>query len=71
VLKHLIDVDEALARLKAHIAPVTGIETVPLDRATSRVLARLVRSRAMAPGFDNAAMDGYALATHDLTGDGP
>jgi len=70
-LKRLVAVDEAFARIKAHVAAVEGVETLRLDLAVGRVLARPVLSRAMAPAFDNAAMDGYAVATRDLTGEGP
>ena len=35
------------------------------------MLARSVRSPLPQPPFDNAAMDGYALATGDLASDGP
>ncbi|GAW36670.1 molybdopterin molybdenumtransferase [Roseovarius sp. A-2] len=70
-LKRLIGVEEALARVKTHTAPIEDAETLPLDRAIGRVLARPVLAGEMAPAFDNAAMDGYAIATSDLTGEGP
>lgn len=70
-LKRLIGVEEAVARIKTCTAPIEGVETLPLDRAIGRVLARPVLAGAMAPAFDNAAMDGYAIATSDLTGEGP
>lgn len=70
-LSKLISIDEALARIARHAAPVAGAETVPLMQAAGRVLAAPVLARAMVPPFDNAAMDGYAVATSDFTGDGP
>ncbi|EIE50340.1 molybdopterin biosynthesis protein moeA [Citreicella sp. 357] len=71
MLQSLISIDEALARIAAHTAPVGRTEAVSLDRAFGRILAQPVRSRSMAPAFDNAAMDGYAIATSALTGAGP
>lgn len=70
-LSKLISIDAALARITHHAAPVVGTDTVPLIQATGRVLAAPVLARAMTPPFDNAAMDGYAVATGDFTGDGP
>jgi molybdopterin molybdotransferase len=67
----LVSIDEALARIAGHAAPVDGIEAVTLDSAVGRILAKPVRSRSMAPAFDNAAMDGYAVATSALTGSAP
>jgi molybdopterin molybdotransferase len=71
MLHSLISIDEALARIAAHAAPVGGTEAVALDGALGRILAQPIRSRCMAPAFDNAAMDGYAVATSALSGDGP
>ncbi len=67
----LISIDTALARIAAHATPAGRIEAVALDAARGRVLARPVRSRAAVPAFDNAAMDGYAVATGALAGPGP
>ncbi|WP_333714730.1 molybdopterin molybdotransferase MoeA [Yoonia sp.] len=67
----LISIDAALARIAGHVAPVGRTEAVSLDHAVGRILAQPVRSRSMAPAFDNAAMDGYAIATSALTGAGP
>jgi molybdopterin molybdotransferase len=71
MLPSLISIDEALARIAAHASPVGRSEAVALDRALGRRLAQPVRSRSRAPAFDNAAMDGYAIATSALTGPGP
>ncbi|MDA7430008.1 molybdopterin molybdotransferase MoeA [Primorskyibacter aestuariivivens] len=70
-LSKLISIDAALARIIHHAAPVVGNETMPLMQAVGRVLAAPVLASAMTPPFDNAAMDGYAVATGDFTGDGP
>ncbi|MGS4945260.1 molybdopterin molybdotransferase MoeA [Meridianimarinicoccus sp. RP-17] len=67
----LIGMDAALSCIAAHATPAGRIEAVPLDRAYGRILARPVRSVAPVPGFDSAAMDGYAVITDALTGVGP
>ncbi|MHA7849395.1 molybdopterin molybdotransferase MoeA [Roseovarius sp.] len=71
MLKPLISIDAGLARISDRVAPVGRTEAVSLSGALGRVLAHPVRSRSMAPAFDNAAMDGYAVATSALTGAGP
>lgn len=67
----LISIDEALARIAQKTQMVSETQLVPLAQATGRVLAASVRSLGMVPPFDNAAMDGYAINTADLSGDGP
>lgn len=57
---------EALAHLRADVAPVSETETVAVGDADRRVLAADVRSAVDLPPFDNAAMDGYALHAADL-----
>lgn len=59
-------VEEALARIHADIAIVSGCERVALRGALGRVLSREVRSLFPVPGHANAAMDGYALRGADL-----
>jgi molybdopterin molybdotransferase len=61
---------DALARLLAAAQPLPP-ERVPLDEAAGRVLAEDLHAGAPLPPFDHSAMDGYALATRDLLGDGP
>lgn len=70
-LAPLIGFDEALGRIAAQANPVGRTEAVSLTDALGRVLAQPVRSRALTPAFDNAAMDGYALDTSALIGAGP
>ncbi|MEU1810697.1 molybdopterin molybdotransferase MoeA [Micromonospora aurantiaca (nom. illeg.)] len=55
-------VDWALARRLAHdLASPAAARAVPLDSAVRRILAAPVRAAVPLPGFDNAAMDGYAV----------
>ena len=46
-------------------------ETVTLGEAAGRVLAEDLRAEQPLPPFDYSAMDGYALASGDLSGSGP
>ncbi|WP_433342846.1 molybdopterin molybdotransferase MoeA [Micromonospora sp. CA-111912] len=57
----------AAARMLAHTLPAAlPEESVPLAAATGRTLAAPLRAAVPLPGFDNSAMDGYAVR-----GDGP
>lgn len=67
----LISVDSALLRIKSQIEPITGMETLPLHAASHRVLAAPVHAQSDMPRFDHAAMDGYAIDSAVLKGDGP
>jgi len=62
---------DAAEDLVMSLARPLGAERVSLDIADGRVLAEDVIARAPLPGFDHSAMDGYALATASLVGDGP
>lgn len=62
----LISFDEALARLLAGARPDARSETLPLLDADGRVLAADVAAPIDVPGFDNSAMDGYALHLADF-----
>ena len=53
--------DEARTRLLSFAKPPTATQQVPLIEAASRVLAEPVSSPMAVPGFDNSAMDGYAI----------
>jgi molybdopterin molybdotransferase len=65
--KKLIELDDALNRMLASIAPLTQTELIPIQQAHGRVLAREVRSALNVPSFDNSAMDGYALRCMDVS----
>ena len=54
----------ALARILANVT-VLGSESVPLVEAVDRVLASDLRACADLPGFNNSAMDGYAVHAAD------
>jgi molybdopterin molybdotransferase len=56
--------DEARRRVLARVAALEA-EDVALDRALGRILAAEVRAPEDVPGFDNSAMDGYAVIAAD------
>ena len=57
-----ISVGAAEARLAERLRPLVGSSRVPLADALRRILAESVVSGIDVPGFDNAAVDGYAFA---------
>ncbi|MFD1792615.1 gephyrin-like molybdotransferase Glp [Ochrobactrum teleogrylli] len=56
----LLPVEDALARILSSAEP-QGLETVALNEAGGRVVARAVEAHFLQPPFDCSAMDGYAL----------
>lgn len=58
--------DDALTQLLATITPDAVRESVSTFEADGRVLAADVVSALQVPGFDNSAMDGYAVRAKDL-----
>ncbi len=64
VTNDLIDLDRALQMVRA--APVSvRVETIRLDDALGRVLARPVASPIDSPPFDKSAMDGFAVRAEE------
>ncbi|MGB5396946.1 MAG: gephyrin-like molybdotransferase Glp [Gammaproteobacteria bacterium] len=61
----LLSVDEAIERLLASSAGITETETVAVIDALGRVLAEDIVSGINVPGYDNSAMDGYAVLSAD------
>ncbi len=64
--KALLSKEEALKRLLAQARPVQDQENLPIQETLGRVLATPVVSQVAVPGWDNSAMDGYALRASDL-----
>ncbi|WP_308418697.1 molybdopterin molybdotransferase MoeA [Leeia aquatica] len=64
----LMQVSEAIAQLLAAVKLPELTETVSLLDADNRVLAVDVKSGMDVPGFDNSAMDGYALSAEAAVG---
>ncbi|VUS28321.1 molybdopterin molybdotransferase MoeA [Klebsiella spallanzanii] len=65
----LMPLDTALTQMLNRITPLNATETVPLLQAFSRVTAHDLVSPLNVPGFDNSAMDGYAVRLAELTDD--
>lgn len=63
----LVPYEEAVEKLRASFAPLEA-ESVPLSCALGRAIADDVRAPFDVPGFDNSAMDGYALRASDTPG---
>ncbi|MCJ0763767.1 gephyrin-like molybdotransferase Glp [Variovorax terrae] len=57
--------DEALADLLGHAAPLAGDDTVSVFEADGRVLAENAVSALHVPPQDNSSMDGYAVRCAD------
>ncbi len=63
------EVADVLRLLDERLRPLAG-EGIPVPQASGRVLAEDVRSDVAVPGFDRAAMDGYALRAEETFGAG-
>ena len=58
--RQAIELDEARALVLSRVVPL-ATERVELAQALGRMLAEPLRAAADLPGFDNSAMDGFAL----------
>ena len=65
-----LTVDDALQRIRDNLQPVSGFEKRNLRDALGSILAEDVLSPINVPGHRNSAMDGYALNSSDLPGEG-
>ncbi len=65
----LLGIDAARAMIFERVQPVAGIERVPLRRALGRTLAQDMVAPIAVPGYDNSAVDGYAVRFDDLHAD--
>jgi len=57
----LITVDQALSHILDLASPVEETELIHIENASDRVLAEALESTINVPGYDNSAMDGYAV----------
>jgi molybdopterin molybdotransferase len=62
----MITVTEAETIILNLINPLNEIETITLDIALNRILAKSVNSNLDFPHWDNSAMDGYAVKFEDV-----
>jgi molybdopterin molybdotransferase len=69
-IRETIPLDEARALMREAVPPITRTETVRLEAAHRRVLARPIVAAQDVPPFARAAMDGYAVVAADTFGAG-
>ncbi|HDR2364110.1 TPA: molybdopterin molybdotransferase MoeA, partial [Enterobacter asburiae] len=62
----LMPLETALTQMLDRVSPLHDVETLPLVRCFGRIAARDIVSPLNVPGFDNSAMDGYAVRLADL-----
>ncbi|XTZ37117.1 molybdopterin molybdotransferase MoeA [Salmonella enterica] len=67
----LMSLETALTQMLSRISPLTESETLPLVDCFGRIAARDIISPLNVPGFDNSAMDGYAVRLADLQSNRP
>ncbi len=67
----LISYNEALHAIMTLAAPELEIKDLTLSQARGRVLANACVASHPLPSFDRSAMDGYAVSTKALQGQGP
>src|SRR5438045_3859271 len=66
----MMSVDEAVGIIAARVTPVREAETVALAQADGRILATDISAPLPMPPFTNSAVDGYAVRSRDLSGEG-
>ena len=62
----LLRLDDAIDDLARRLLPVSALETLPVMESFYRILAEDIVAGFAIPAFDNAAVDGYAVAFDDL-----
>ncbi|HGF6195622.1 TPA: molybdopterin molybdotransferase MoeA [Escherichia coli] len=67
----LMSLDTALNEMLSRVTPLTAQETLPLVQCFGRILVSDVVSPLDVPGFDNSAMDGYAVRLADIASGQP
>lgn len=66
----MISVADGQAHILAQVTAVTPPELIPISKALGRVLAEDLRAPFDVPPTDNSAVDGYAVASADIPGEG-
>ena len=66
----LLSVEQAIEKILSPAMPVEETETVDILDALNRVLAEDLHSGIDVPGYDNSAMDGYAVYSEDCQSSG-
>ncbi|MGK0442331.1 MAG: molybdopterin molybdotransferase [Pseudohongiellaceae bacterium] len=61
-----MSLEEAQQQLQQAVTPITQTDTLALEQVLDRVLANDIKASFNVPGYNNSAMDGYALKAEDL-----
>ena len=69
-LRSLVSFEEALKLCLENARPIARSQSVPLVEAAGRVLSEDIQAGFDVPGFDRAAMDGFAVRAEDTFGAG-
>src|SRR4029078_3052240 len=67
----LLSIDAARQMIFERGTPVAGAQRVPLPQPLARALAEHISAPIDVPGYDNAAVDGYAVRFDYLHADRP
>jgi molybdopterin molybdotransferase len=67
----LLSIDAARQMIVERVTPVAEVERVAVRQAMGRILAEDVSAPIAVPGYDNSAVDGYAVRFDDLHRDQP
>lgn len=59
-------VDDALDYILSYAKATLATETIPLEQALGRVVAKAVTSQINVPAWNNSAMDGYAVRASEV-----
>lgn len=65
--KPMLSAGQAIQNMLEQVDAIAGVESVALELALDRVLSEAVFSAIDVPGYDNAAMDGYALRAAEVS----
>ncbi len=65
--KPMLSAGQAIQNMLEQVDAKAGVESVALELALDRVLSEAVFSAIDVPGYDNAAMDGYALRAAEVS----
>lgn len=63
----LIALDAALLKMLTAVTAINESHSLPLAQCFGRISASVIKSPMNVPGFDNSAMDGYAVRIADLS----
>lgn len=69
VFHKLLSVEEGLKKIADALGGLKplGVEEIPLQEASGRILAEAIYSKADSPPFDRAEMDGYAVDSRSVS----